>query len=109
MAQKIAFTDDKGMGQKGEPLTNLPPSGKFLSVLFSTLNGEQSNLIETNEGGYFLIRPDEILESRKLSFPEAKNLVEKIWREEQVHKAAMIKAKKIGKFDKSWCRVEERC
>ena len=101
MAQKIAFTDDKGMGQKGEPLTNLPPSGKFLSVLFSTLNGEQSNLIETNEGGYFLIRPDEILESRKLSFPEAKNLVEKIWREEQVHKAAMIKAKKLESLTKA--------
>ena len=101
MAQKIAFTDDKGMGQKGEPLINLPPSGKFLSVLFSTLNGEQSNLIETNEGGYFLIRPDEILESRKLSFPEAKNLVEKIWKEEQVHKAAMIKAKKLESLTKA--------
>ena len=89
------------MGQKGKPQINLPPSSKFLSVLFSTLNGEQSNLIETNEGGYFLIRPDEILESRKLSFPEAKNLVEKIWREEQTHKAAMIKAKKLESFTKA--------
>jgi len=101
LTKKITFTDATGMGQKGKPQINLPPSSKFLSVLFSTLNGEQSNLIETNEGGYFLIRPDEILESRKLSFPEAKNLVEKIWREEQTHKAAMIKAKKLESSTKA--------
>ena len=67
------------MNQTSNAQTNIPQSRQFLSTLFSTLKGEQSNLIETEEGGYFLLRPDEILETRKLSFLEAKAKVKAQW------------------------------
>jgi peptidyl-prolyl cis-trans isomerase D len=88
------------MDQTNNAQTDIPQSQQFLSTLFSTLKGEQSNLIETEEGGYFLLRPDEILETRKLSFLEAKAQVKAQWDTAQQQQLIMDKAKTLADASK---------
>ena len=98
--RRLPFTNLQGMNQTSNAQTDIPQSRQFLSTLFSTLKGEQSNLIETEEGGYFLLRPDEILETRKLSFLEAKAKVKAQWDTAQRKRLIMDKAKTLADASK---------
>ena len=88
------------MGKNGEKIKKLPPGKQFLPTLFATLNNEQSALIETEEGGYFLLRLDEIVEPRQRSFAEVRDSVNSSWQTEQRQKKAMKQAKQLVKESK---------
>ena len=98
--RRLPFTNIQGMSQTNTAQTDIPQSKKFISTLFSTLKGEQSNLIETEEGGYFLLRPDDILETRKLSFAEAKARLNTQWNTAQQQQIIMDKAKSLADASK---------
>ena len=93
--RRLPFTDLQGISQTNTPQTEIPQSKQFLSTLFSTLKGKQSNLIETEEGGYFLLRPDDILKRRKLSFAEAKAKLKARWDSAQRQQIIIEKAKSL--------------
>ena len=93
--RRLPFTNLQGMSQTNTAQTDIPQSKQFLSTLFSTLKGEQSNLIETEKGGYFLLRPDAILERRKLSFAEAKAQLKAQWDSAQQQQIIINKAKSL--------------
>ena len=98
--RRLPFTDLQGMSQTSTAQTDIPQSKQFLSTLFSTLKGEQSNLIETEEGGYFLLRPDDILETRKLNFFEAKAQLKAQWTATQQQQIVMDKATSLADSSK---------
>ena len=98
--RRLPFTNSQGMSQSNKAQTDIPQSNQFLSTLFSTLKGEQSNLIETEEGGYFLLRPDDILETRKLSFSEAKAQLKAQWTTAQQQQKIRDKAKSLADSSK---------
>jgi peptidyl-prolyl cis-trans isomerase D len=93
--QKLAYIDVRGTGKNGKKIKTIPAGKKFLPTLFATLNGEQSTLVETEEGGYFLLRLDNIIEERQRIFSEVRDSVIAIWQTEQRQKEAMKKAKKL--------------
>jgi peptidyl-prolyl cis-trans isomerase D len=88
------------MGKNGKKIKSMPPGKQFLPTLFATLNNEQSTLVETEEGGYFLLRLDEIVEARQRDFSEVRNIVNANWQTEQRQKEAMEKAKKLVEASK---------
>ena len=98
--RRLPFTDLQGISQTNTPQTEIPQSKQFLSTLFSTLKGKQSNLIETEEGGYFLLRPDDILKRRKLSFAEAKAKLKARWDSAQRQQIIIEKAKSLADSSK---------
>ena len=98
--RRLPFTNLQGMSQTNTAQTDIPQSKQFLSPLFSTLKGEQSNLIETEKGGYFLLRPDAILERRKLSFAEAKAQLKAQWDSAQQQQIIMDKATSLADSSK---------
>ena len=98
--RRLPFTNLQGMSQTNTAQTDIPQSKQFLSTLFSTLKGEQSNLIETEKGGYFLLRPDAILERRKLSFAEAKAQLKAQWDSAQQQQIIMDKATSLADSSK---------
>ena len=93
--RRLPFTNPQGMSQSNTAQKGIPQSKQFLSTLFSTVKGEQSDLIETEEGGYFLLRPDDILERRTLSFAEAKAQLKKQWESVQQQQIIIDKAKSL--------------
>ena len=98
--RKLPFTNLQGMSQTNTAQTDIPQSKQFLSTLFSTLKGEQSNLIETEKGGYFLLRPDAILERRKLNFAEAKAQLKAQWDSAQQQQIIVDKATSLADSSK---------
>jgi peptidyl-prolyl cis-trans isomerase D len=93
--KKLEYIDAKGIGKDGKKINNILPGKQFLPTLFATLNKEQSTLVETEEGGYFLLRLDGIIEPRQRSFAEVRDSVNASWQTEQRQKEAMKQAKKL--------------
>lgn len=57
----ISAIDSKGLDQKGKKVTGVPADAKFLDTVFSAEVNQQSQLIETRNGGYFILRVDRII------------------------------------------------
>lgn len=61
--QSIAAIDAAGNGTDAKPLTGLPAVENFLSDIFALEAGAESDLRETRDGGYYVLRVDQITPS----------------------------------------------
>ncbi|MEM7169503.1 MAG: peptidyl-prolyl cis-trans isomerase [Pseudomonadota bacterium] len=69
-----------GTDEQGFPVDNLPPLANFVGVLEDTPLGESSLLTETDDGGYFILRVDQIHDAEQRPFEEVREQAETLWR-----------------------------
>ncbi len=86
--REIAAIDSQGYDPEGEVVTPLPQRERFLTQAFETPVGEQSLVLETEQGGYFLVRVDGERPAAPRAFESVRDEVEQRWRREQRQDAA---------------------
>lgn len=88
-----------GQNAAGERVEGLPPEGQFLSVAFQTEENESSILTERPNGGYFIVRVDQVVPETKKPFEQVRAQVLADWQESQradeAEKAATAVADKL--------------
>jgi peptidyl-prolyl cis-trans isomerase D len=92
---KIARIDASGRNASGVRAPNLPNSARFVETAFATENGQSSDLVETADGGYFILRVDRVYDPKLKPFEEIRAEVRKAWRINQRDEATQKRAKQI--------------
>jgi len=94
---KIGAVDRDGRDVKGKRLKSLPKSPAFLERVFSASVGENTNVEETRDSAFFVLRVDEIIPPalRPLKDVRAKAIEE--WRLKNVQSATRKLAEKLQK------------
>lgn len=83
--------DNTGKDRAGAAVSGLPQGQAFLAAAFSTNEGEESQLGETNDSGYFILRVDDVVDAATRPFDEVEQSVRAAWLEqERQDKAAEI-------------------
>jgi len=85
---KLTAVDSKGLGPDGKPATSLPRVPKLLSTAFATDPGQNSDLSEDGQGGYFILRVDKVVPSHLRPLAEVKDKVLADWQADARRKAA---------------------
>jgi peptidyl-prolyl cis-trans isomerase D len=80
---KVDAVDVDGLGKDGKPVEGIPPGRRFLATLFDTNKGGQSELVESENNGYFLLENDRIIPTRLRDFSEVRAAVEQSWKNEK--------------------------
>ena len=81
--------------QSGTPTSGLPEDRNFVETAFTTVSGSTSDLTETSNGGYFLVRVDEIIESAPRPLSEVRNDVTQAWKTDYLDRQARNEAEAI--------------
>ena len=88
-AQKIGVAagketiDAQGRNRAGERVTTLPPFAQFVTTAYRTERGRESLLINAPEGGYFVVRVDNLIAPAPLAFADIKERLTADWITEQ--------------------------
>lgn len=91
-ARRIAAVDRSGAGQDGVALTGLPSGRAFLENAFDARIGEDSFVTETDTNGFFVLRVDDVIESRLPTLDEVKTEVAADWIETRRDDATLARA-----------------
>lgn len=91
--RKVEMVDQRGLGTDGKLVPDLPSDQAFLSSVFNTPSGEESNLVETSTGGYLIVRVDSDTPSQVRPFETVRNQVISAWQTEQRANLTANKAK----------------
>lgn len=83
--------DLSGNGKDGKPIEGLP-GGAFLTTAFELADGEISQLAETIEAGYFILRVDEVTPSALRPLDEVRNEIVALWQADRRREAAQARA-----------------
>ncbi|MFT5488404.1 MAG: peptidyl-prolyl cis-trans isomerase D [Paracoccaceae bacterium] len=79
----------------GTAATGLPKDTRFMETAFSLKNGATSDLIETADGGYFMVRVDEVVEAAKRPLNQVRTEVETAWKTNKLNEIARKTAESI--------------
>ena len=94
--RSIAGITSGGTNAEGLPVENLPPLNSFLEVLRDTPSGESSLLTETDEGGYFILRIDEVHAAERRPFDEVRDQVALLWQGSEKARLSKEKAESFA-------------
>lgn len=92
---QVAFVDRQGNGPDGEPVADVP-GDPFLEIAFGTTAGTDSLLTETNEGGFFVLRTDEVRAAQVRPLADVRDQIVAIWREQQLAERTQAKAQELA-------------
>tara|TARA_R110002126_G_scaffold25553_7_gene87280 strand:+ start:270 stop:2165 length:1896 start_codon:yes stop_codon:yes gene_type:complete len=81
--------------QTGATVDGLPADTTFIETAFGLKSGATSNLLETSDGGYFMVRVDEVLAAAKRPLDQVRGEVEKAWRTARLNEIAKKTAEEI--------------
>jgi peptidyl-prolyl cis-trans isomerase D len=84
----VAEIDPQGRTPDGKPAEGLPAGPEFLAAAFETAEGEPSLLQETDEGAYFVVQVDRIVETRLKPLDEVRAEVVEIWQGQERERRA---------------------
>ena len=92
-SSKLKSIDNNGKSKNGTIIGGITAQKQFLSSVFDTPVGEQSQLLESEDGGYFIVRIESETKARQRPFNEVIVEVKKAWEAAEKKKALMKKAK----------------
>ncbi|MBK18939.1 MAG: hypothetical protein CMM52_08905 [Rhodospirillaceae bacterium] len=92
---RFSAVDSSGKDENGKPIKELPKSPLFLEKVFSTPKGETTNVEETRQGGFFVLKVDAITAAVPKPMSAVKNQIVGIWKASQVRSAAKKKAETL--------------
>ncbi|MBT5752404.1 MAG: hypothetical protein HOI33_06810 [Rhodospirillaceae bacterium] len=91
---EITAIDSDGKDMDGKAVENLPGKN-FIGPVFRLGEGEQSDLVETEENGFYVARVNKIVEPGQLSFDQARDDIKTIWQKKAKEKSAKAQANLI--------------
>ena len=94
---KIPAVSAQGLTPEGKEPTEMPNRDAVLSLAFDQNAGETSPVSDNGDGGYFVVRTDDVTPSGARPFEAAKAQVEKAWKQSERLKKAQAKADAIEK------------
>ncbi len=94
-AVKIDAVDARGRGRSGVKVKGLPSGDGFLRTMMSTPELQESQLTESTEGGYFLLRVNKIIPPELKPLTEVRNQVIKAWQQDRRAQVASKRAQAI--------------
>ncbi|MDE0811016.1 MAG: SurA N-terminal domain-containing protein [Alphaproteobacteria bacterium] len=97
---KVENVDTSGLGKDGKPVEGIPRGQSFLGTLFETSKGAQSELVESENNGYFLLEVDRITATRLRDFSEVREAVQQSWNTEKRATLANELAGRISELSK---------
>jgi peptidyl-prolyl cis-trans isomerase D len=103
---KIDAIDANGLGKNGKPVKGIPPGARFLATLFDTNKDAQSDLVESENNGYFLLQVDRVIATRLRDFSEVREAVQQSWSTAQRASIANSLASKIAEESKGGVGLE---
>jgi len=80
---KLGAVDPEGKNARGEAIDSLPSSEAFLRAVFSTEKGVEPQLREFEDGGYFILRVDEVTPPALRPLDQARQEVVEAWKAER--------------------------
>lgn len=95
---RVARTEPVDVAKKllsGKAATGLPKDARFMETAFSLKKGATSDLIETADGGYFMVRVDEVVEAAKRPLDQVRTEVETAWKINKLNETARKTAEAI--------------
>ena len=91
-SSKLKSIDNNGKSENGTIIGGITAQKQFLSSVFNTPVGEQSQLLESEDGGYFVVRIESETEARQKPFNEVIVEIKNAWEAAEKKKALMKKA-----------------
>lgn len=104
---KTEPVDISGKLRSGAMASGLPSDARFIETAFSLNKGATSNLVETAEGGYFMVRVDDVIEAAKRPLDQVRAEVETAWKIEKLNDTARKTAEEIRDAAKSGTPLSE--
>jgi peptidyl-prolyl cis-trans isomerase D len=92
---KFTGMDVSGQNTNGVQLKNLPRGAEFLESAFASEMGQTSDLVETSDGGYFVLHVDAIHEPKLKPYEKVRADVAKSWKINNRDEAAKKRATEI--------------
>ena len=92
---RIAKVDSAGRDETGKPVKDIPGGNEFLEISFQTPMGEVSSLVDTADGGYFLVRVDGVTPPTLRPLTTVRNRVVRAWKAVRRDAEAKKKAEQI--------------
>jgi peptidyl-prolyl cis-trans isomerase D len=80
---KVKEIDQTGHTINGGSIVLPPPSGEILSTAFNTEPGQLSDVIDTADGGFFVLHLDNLTPSTVRPLPEVRDQVLAAWQQDQ--------------------------
>lgn len=93
---RVDRLDANGRDETGAPIAGLPPGDNFLTVAFEEEPGFPSLLEEDAEGGFFILRVEEIFETRLPDFEEVAERARADWIAEERDAALYARAEELA-------------
>lgn len=81
--------------RSGVAAPGLPADTRFIETAFSLQSGATSDLIETANGGYFMLRVDEVIKAAKRPLDQVRTDVETAWKTDKLNETARKTAENI--------------
>lgn len=88
---KVGPLDMQGLDVSGDRVTGLP-EGDFLQGAFAAAAGTTSQMTQSKDGGYFILRVDEVIPSAVRPLADVRDDVVAAWKKEQRKSAARERA-----------------
>jgi peptidyl-prolyl cis-trans isomerase D len=92
---RVAALDAVGNGPDGKPLNSIPRSAEFTEIVFRTAKGEASNIEESKNGGYYILRVDDIVPPQLQPLDAVRVSAIAAWKESQIQEIARKKAQAL--------------
>lgn len=93
--RKVPPIDAARKLQSGGTLDGLPADPAFIDTAFSLKTGASSDLVESANGGYYMLRVDNIIEAAKRPLSQVRAEVEKAWKTAKLNEIAKKTAEEI--------------
>jgi peptidyl-prolyl cis-trans isomerase D len=87
--------DIDGLDRDGKPVKGLPKSPAFLERVFSTPVGETTNVEETRDSAFFVLRVDRIIPPALRPLEDVRNKAIEEWKQRNVQSATRKKAEQL--------------
>ncbi len=97
----VDAVDAAGRGLDGQPVAGLPPGRRFLATLFETAKDTQSDLVESEDNGYFLLQVDKVTPTRQRELSEVREAAIMSWRADRRTSLAAEIAGRIAEGSKA--------
>jgi peptidyl-prolyl cis-trans isomerase D len=94
-AQRIPALDSQGRGRDGKKVADLPVGGNFIRTAFDTQEGQTSSLVDTHNGGYYVLTVNKITPPAPRPLTEVRSVAVMSWKAEQQAQTAEKRAKSI--------------
>ena len=83
------------ISRDGRRVDGLPEDPAFMQLVFDTKAGETSDVAESADGGYFVLRVDEVIASARRPLAEVREEVRRAWQADHSDREARDQAEKI--------------